>query len=345
MEEAIEIFRATPGDSARLDLASALVNLAYMDQNAGDIASAVATMRESVAIRRALLDSEHPSLLNSIGNLGELLLWRGELDAADTLLREVLEIRRRIYPAGHPQIGATVGVYARLLEAKGDLDGAEQAYREALASSQNALGRRSISTAQGLNNLALFFHFRRGDLPAAERLYREALSIFAEVRGPTDPWTAVVESNLATAVYPLGRLPEAEVLFRHSINALEASYPPQAQILGRPLLHYGVVLTRLGNTDGAEPLLRRALEIERASGDAARQARAEAALGMCLLAGGRLLGAAQLLRRADSTLTGIGVPDPFLLWTIDALVRLYTQEGNAAEAARYRARLDTASAP
>jgi tetratricopeptide (TPR) repeat protein len=91
-------------------------------------------------------------------------------------------------------------------------------------------------------------------------------------------------------------------------------------------------------------MLRRALEIVQASADTPQIARAEAALGMCLLARGRLEEAEPMLRHADSTLTQIGVPDPFLEWTVDALVRLYTQQGKRAEAARYRGRLDAASA-
>ncbi|MFV2073922.1 MAG: tetratricopeptide repeat protein, partial [Thermoanaerobaculales bacterium] len=324
LEEAVGILRAAPGDSSRLDLASALVNLAFMDQNDGDLEAAVAHMRESIAIRRALLDPEHPKLLNSIGNLGDLLLRRGDLAAADTMLTEVVEILRRIYPAGHPTIAAGLGVYARLLEAKGDLDGAERFHREALAALRQAFGDRSLAAAQVLNNLGLFLHFRRGDPRAAEPLYRESASIFAEVRGPADPWTALVESNLATAIYTQGQYREAEALYRRAITALEARYPPTAQLLGRPLMHYGVVLTRLGKTAEAEPLLRRALEIERTSADGARIARAETALGMWLLAENRLQEAEPLLRRADSTLAGIGARDPFFEWTADALVRLYT---------------------
>ena len=343
LEAAIDIFRSESGDSARLDLASALVNLSYMDQNEGDLDAAVGTMRESVAIRRALLDPEHPKLLNSIASLAEMLIRRGDVAAADTLLRETLEIRRRIFPAGHPEIGKSLVDLARLLEVTGDLDGAERSHREALASFRQAYGDRSGFVAQSLNNLGLFLHFRRGDLPGAEAMYRQSASIFAELRGPRDPWTALAETNLATAVYPQGRLREAEGLYRRSISVLEASYPPTSPLLGPPLMHYGVVLTRLGKAGDAEPLLRRALEIERASADVARVARAEAALGMGLLAADRLAEAEPLLRRADSTLTAFGLPDPFLLWTVEARMRLYTRQGNTAEAARQRDRLDAAA--
>jgi len=341
LEEAIDIMRATPGDSARLDLASALVNLSYMDQNQGDLGAAVATMRESVAIRRALLDPEHPRLLNSISSLGEMLIWQGDLAAAESLLSEALAIRRRIFPAGHPDIGASLVDHARLLEARGDLDGAERYHREALTSFRQAYGDRSLFVAQTLNSLGLFLQFRRGDLPGAESSYREAASIFAELRGPRDPWTALVETNLATAIYPQGRYSDAEALYRRAITALETSYPPTAPILGRPLMHYGVVLTRLGKARDAEPVLRRALEIERATADSSRVAMAEAALGMGLLAGGRLEEAETLLRHADSTLTVVG--GPFFLWASDALARLYTQQGRTAEAAPYRERLNAAS--
>jgi len=343
LEEGVAILRALSSDSAQLRLASALVNLAWMDQNQGNGDSAVAKGRESVAIRRALMDADDPTLASGIGTLAALLSRTGNIDEALLLQGEALSIRRTVYPAGHPEIAESQDLYAELLERTGEYDEAEVQYREALATFERAYGSRHVRVAQTQNRLALLLHFRRGDPGAAEPLYRESISTFAEVRGPMDPWTAVVEGNLATAIYPQGRLRDAEALFARAITALESSYGITAPLLGRPLMHYGVVLTQLGKTGDAEPVLRRALEIERASADRARIARAESALGMCLLAEDRLDEAGLLLRRADSTLTAIGVPDPFLLWTVNALVGLHSRQGNDVEAAQYRARLDAAS--
>jgi eukaryotic-like serine/threonine-protein kinase len=104
LEEAVDIFRNSPGDSARLRVASALVNLAWMKENGGHLDSAVFNMEESVAIRRALLDPDDPALANSLGNLGDLLIRQGNRAQAEVVLTEAIRIAERIYPAGHPSI-------------------------------------------------------------------------------------------------------------------------------------------------------------------------------------------------------------------------------------------------
>jgi tetratricopeptide (TPR) repeat protein len=294
-----------------------------IDQNLGQLDSAVAKQRESVRIRRAMMDSTHPTLANSIASLGDLLMRAGAVAEAEPLLLEALSIRQQVYPEGHPEIAESQEVYAQLLEQKGDLAGAEQNYRDALAIFLDAYGPRHVRVAQLQNRLGLFLHYRRGDAVAAETMFRESASIFAEVRGVSDPWTAVVEGNLATAVMAQGRDAEAAVILQRVIPALETAYSETTRALVRPLLDYGVVLTRTGRLDEAETALRRAIAIEQAiEPEGAQNARAEAALGVCLLEQGRLDEAETLLVSARETLEQGGTGDPYLNWAVRALETL-----------------------
>ena len=58
--------------------------------------------REALEGLRETLGSRHPDTLNSISNLGVLLLAKGDLAAAEPLLREALEGRRATLSSGHP---------------------------------------------------------------------------------------------------------------------------------------------------------------------------------------------------------------------------------------------------
>jgi hypothetical protein len=68
-----------------------------------------------------------------------------------------------------------------------------------------------------------------------------------------------------------------------------------------------------------------------------RIARAEAALGACLVERGLFAEAEPLLLSALRTLTEAGEPGPYPPFTRNALVKLYTLAGRPADAARYRA--------
>jgi len=323
LADAVALYHRAPGDSARLGLASALVNLGWLHENAGNLDAGVDALRESVAIRRELLDPEHPLLLNSMSGLADMLRRQGRLSEAEPLMVEVVERYRRFNERDHPQFGASLLGYARLLEWKGaPVDSAERYYREGLEVIRGVSSEPTLSLAQVLNDVGLFLQRSRGDFAGAERRFRESAEILGELRGPTDPWTAAVEGNLASAIYPQGRVREAEEILRRAIENLEAAYPPDSPRLGPPLVDHGLVLERLGRPDEAEPLLRRALEIQRAAGDTTRVARAEAALGIVLANRGSREEAEPLLRGAWPILRAAPLFDPLRQWTEDALAVL-----------------------
>ncbi|MEJ2185329.1 MAG: serine/threonine-protein kinase [Gemmatimonadota bacterium] len=334
LEEAVAILRALPGDSARLDLASALVNLGWIWQNRGDLQAAVANMRESVAIRRSLLDAHHPSLARSLSSLADLLSRQGSFPEAESAAVQALAINERIYPPDHSYLAYARSNYARILEQTGDLDQAEALYREALTSLYKSAGPRSMDVAQALNNLALFLYFRRGDARGAEPLLREAISIFAQERGDDDAWTATVQAGMASVLSAQDRHDEAATILASAIPTLEAAYSPTGPSVGGALLTYGVALTSLGRFAEADTALTRALAISRAGGDSTYIARSQAARGIWLAARGRTEEAESLLARVLPILQASRMHDDVPRRAANTLIGLYAREGRADEAAR-----------
>jgi serine/threonine-protein kinase len=337
LDEAVAIFRARP-DSGRAPLASALVNSAWMAENQGNLDSAVVRMGEALAIRREILEADDPDLGRSMGSLAELLLKVGDVAAAEPLVSEALAQGRRIYPPGHPILAGRMLLWAGVLASKGDVAGAEAEYRAVLTTYRQAYGARTTAAAQVLNDLGILLQ-NHGRAAEAEPLFREAASIFAEARGPADAWTATVENNLATALWMQGRLGAADSVFRRAIPALEAASTATDMRLGIPLRDHGIVLTWLGRATDAEPLLRRAVEIETRHYPPGhvRIARAEAALGACLVERRLFAEAEPVLLSSLRILTEAGESGPYPPFTRNALVKLYTLTDRPTDAARYRA--------
>jgi tetratricopeptide (TPR) repeat protein/tRNA A-37 threonylcarbamoyl transferase component Bud32 len=345
VEEAIRLYRLH-GDSASNFLASALLNLGWMHENEGRLDSAEAYMRKAVAVRRSMAGT--PRLTNSLIALADVLMKQDRVAEAEPLVAEALAIARQIYPAGHRGIGSSLRAYAKVLARTGNLAAADTHYREALTMILGAYGERHLATGSMRNDYGLFLKDNRGDLRGAEIQFREAAATYAATRGPSDSWTALVLSNLAQTLYPQGRYQEAEQLFGRVIPALEAGFQQSDARLGPHYVHYGVVLHRRGKLDASAAMLQRGVEMERRARPAGdrRIARAEAALGACLVDLRRTREAEPLLLGAHRILSPDSRTDLFAVIAADALVKLYTRANRPAEADRFRvARLTATIGP
>jgi len=86
---------------------------------------------ESSAIYRRVLGNEHPSTLNSIGNMGNLLSDQGKYDEAEVYYTEALEGFRRVLGNEHPYTLYSINALAELYDAW-DKPEEAQKYREML---------------------------------------------------------------------------------------------------------------------------------------------------------------------------------------------------------------------
>lgn len=284
LDSAIALFRGAPGDSARLLLASALVNRAWLHENVGRRDVGVALLEESVAIRTELLDAEHPSTLNSLSGLASIRLRRGEIEAAAELAEDLAERSRRYYGDDHPSVGASLRLLAQVRDRQGDLEGAEAAYSEAVDLVE---GGQPLWLAQSRNGFGDFLLSRRGFAARAVEQFQLAADLYARERGPTDPWTAVALGNLAGALIEAGQPGAGAREAARAISALEATTPDGiSPYLPGVLTTHGLALLEMGQSTTAEAAVVRAAETARALGDSIRAARAETVLGLVLHARG-----------------------------------------------------------
>ncbi len=303
LDSALTLYRATPGDTAREQLASALVNRAWLHTNAGRPEVGVRLMEESVEIRRELLDPTHPSTINSLSALALMRARAGDVEGALPLMREVVDRSSAYFGRGHPSLTGALSSYGYLLRLNGDIEAAEAAYREALGMIEDDPSGPSRWSAQPNNELGLLLLHERGHAAESANHFRLAMEAYATLRGPDDPWTAVARGNMASALLPAGRPEEAARAAEAAAAALDVD--GSRAYLGPVLVTRGLALHLLGRRADAIPVLRRASELEHATEDPLRIARADAALGLVLVAHETPEGL-ELLRRAAPVLEDRG---------------------------------------
>ena len=87
----------------------------------GQFAEAEPLMREALAAARKALGDRHPSTLDSVGHLAQLLLEQGNLAGAEPLLREALKGRRDTLGNQHPDTLHSISSLELLLKHMGYL--------------------------------------------------------------------------------------------------------------------------------------------------------------------------------------------------------------------------------
>jgi len=124
-----------------------------------------------------VLDPEHPSVAESLNNLGEFYRFQGRYAEAEPLLGRSLAIWEEALGPEHPYVATNINNLALLYVGEGRYAEAEPLYRRALAIRQTALGPNHPEVAQSLNNLAAV-HEKQDRFVEALSLRRQATNIY-----------------------------------------------------------------------------------------------------------------------------------------------------------------------
>jgi len=298
LQPALALARATHiGDDETT--ANALINLAALLRDQGDLSRAEPLFRESLDMTRRLFPGDHPDVANGLNNLATLLQSRGDLAGAEPFLREALEMWKRLVPGEHPDVARGLNTLASVLQARGDLAGAEPLHRESLEIWKRLFPGDHPELARGLNNLASLLQ-DRGDLAGAEPLSRESLEMTKRLFSGDHPEVAGGLHNLANLLQARGDLRGAEQLYRESLEMWKRLFPRDHPDVATGLSNLGVLLYVKGDLAGAEALYRESLEILKRlfPGDHPNVAAGLNNLANLLQARGDLAGAEPLYRQS-----------------------------------------------
>ena len=171
--EFLDMSKHIPG---REDLvAEALDDLALAAGFNGKLSMQEKANKEAFAIKQQFLPEDHPYMVKSIANLGEILRLRGNSIEAHAVLLGVISIQRKLLGEAHYDTLASMGSLGQLLASEGMWEEAEEVHRKALGLWRKRLGDQHPHSLWEWTELfgALV---AQGKLQQAERLLAEILT-------------------------------------------------------------------------------------------------------------------------------------------------------------------------
>jgi serine/threonine-protein kinase len=295
LREALAIYRRLGpnlGSDAREYLARVL-------EKKGDYLEATQLLSESVEIDRHNGGPDSPDYTMALHNLGGALARLGDFYGAEARLRESLATERRVLGNGHPDLGYPLNLLGTTALDEGDWQTAEPLLRESLAI-WSKLGANHPLRATGLRNWGRVLQ-AKGRYSEARQYFRKAL-IATQRSLPPDTYRATrIYYYLTLLEFDAGRYAEAETLARQTLSA-QREVPGGESAPDTAWTMIALAETRVFQHDpqGAEPLLRRALEIfeKKLPPQYPPIMTAQIRLGEALIAEGKAPAAEPILREA-----------------------------------------------
>jgi len=275
---------------------------------------------------------------------------RGEAPTVRELIDSAAERLRSSRLSDQPAVeGAVQATLSEAYGALGAYEEARQQGRQALALLRDPRG--GPATGADVDDLvhALMStgdaEYRLLDNNAAERNLREALDLALRAHGPDAVETAEARVKLGFFFNSIGRSSEAQPLLEAGVAAFRRSGDQEA--LAGALMEQGLLLMNEGNLEGAEPMLREALEVTRKTWGPrhARVSTASWLLGSALSSKGAFEEAGPLLNEALSIRLEVYGPDhPHVALVLASLGDWHLDQEHFEEAeASYRQALEIRS--
>ncbi len=284
LRAALEV-HARQGGGESLAAASAHDALGIVLTEQGEHAAALIEFDRALALREAILGTQHPHVASTLNNRADSRLKLGRLDDAEADVRRSLAIREAVLGPNHPSVGSSLTNLANIAELRGDLATAIDADRRALAIAETSYGEDHPNTADIHNNLARAL-MGAGDLEGAEAHFRRSYELTARLLGAGHYDVAFGLTGLGEVAQRRGDFAGAAAHHRRALELREAG-------LGAAHPYVAYSRTMLGEAlacarePAAVEVLERALALASEAGDPALLARGRVALAQALTSAGR----------------------------------------------------------
>ncbi len=167
----LDMSRHIPG--AENLVAEALDDLAMAAGFNGKLDVQAKANKEAFDIKKKLLPEDHPYLVKSIANLGEILRLQGNATEAHAVLLGVISIQRKLLGEDYHDTLASLGSLGQILASEGKWEEAESVHRAALTSWRKRLGDQNPQSLWEWGELCRAL--------VAQRKYHEAEELLAKV--------------------------------------------------------------------------------------------------------------------------------------------------------------------
>jgi primosomal replication protein N len=183
-------------------------------------------MRCSKARNKAVtLSKEHPSTLDSMNNLANVLDSQGKYEEAEAMHQQTLQLKEKVLGKEHPSTPESINNLALVLNHQGKYKEAEVMHRQTLQMIEKVLSKEHpstvariniINTLASINNLASVL-YKQGKHKEAEVMYQLMLQLQEKVLGKEHPSTLASMNNLAAVLGSLGKYKGAEAMYRQTL--------------------------------------------------------------------------------------------------------------------------------
>lgn len=281
------------------ELATSLMNLAWVLEDLGEFAQARPLHERVLAIEERAVGPAHKDIAQALMNLGLLSRAEGDYETARNYCQRALEMREELLGPEDRGVGVTLNALAVIARDMGDHDAAQALWERAVKIVEACDGPKHPATASILHNIGVEL-VARGEYAAAQRLHLRALAIREEVLGPDHPDVAKSLSGLAEVVTYRGDYSEAKRLLERSIDIYAKAQASESVEASHATYGLGDLLSLMGDMQGARALFERALAFREAAlgPEHPSVALAQYALGRVLFASGDEPRAESLLERA-----------------------------------------------
>lgn len=244
-------------------MAMYLVNRAAMHRIAEQFMDAKTLHTRALAMRTVIFGAEHPSVADSLNDLG-LVNWDiGKYEEAAEYHKRALTIQEALLGREHPDVTISLNNLGNVYGSMGKYEESKLLHERSVDIKSKTLGLHHPDTAVALNNLAAVYE-RLGNYADAARLFERALVISRAAHGDEHPNVATTLSNIAGMYYKMGEYQQAETLLVQALAIKEKTLGPDNSSVAVSLEFLGNVHYDMGHYREAQRNHERALAIRRA---------------------------------------------------------------------------------
>jgi serine/threonine protein kinase/class 3 adenylate cyclase len=236
-------------------------------QNLGRYDMALPNLQLATKIRREKLGPQARETVESMNNLGTLLISLGRVNEAIPLLTEAVDNAKKLPDSAEFKTDTAVAqIMNNLAMALSSADRNEEAeplFRQLLERAIRVEGAKSQRALLARNNLASVLMDQQ-KYAEAEALQREVLEALRSGVGDTHPLTITAMSNVGECLRLQRKLAASEQLAREALRLAREVQGPTHPDTIRTMSNLASVLSDEGRLDEAAPLFRGSYETSRA---------------------------------------------------------------------------------
>jgi CHAT domain-containing protein/Flp pilus assembly protein TadD len=224
--------------------AGCLQNLINLMTARGDLATADELLRRMLDLQEGRRSSEWEAW-STLSSLGHLAMERGDLEAAEVHYRRALAIQEKKPSPDRRELAISLSNLGEVTLLQGDF-AAARTYLKRSQEIDEEMEPASLTSAEGLKDLARLEVQSGGDLATAEALLLRALAIF-EKEAPENLQTSQVLRDLGRVVGRRGRMQEALALYRRALD-LQSRLVPGSAVEAETLHALGLTERQAGRS-------------------------------------------------------------------------------------------------